>query len=79
MFTKERMKAALEAMLFVWGRPLAAKDAANALNISEQVCWSWPGNMTKPAGASGSAAWDDPFRWPRTRRTEASSGGSAPR
>ena len=38
MFTKERMKAALETMLFVWGRPLAAKDAANALNISEQEC-----------------------------------------
>lgn len=35
MISKTMMKSALESMLFVWGRPLAAKDAAKVFDTTE--------------------------------------------
>ncbi|MBR0440798.1 MAG: SMC-Scp complex subunit ScpB, partial [Firmicutes bacterium] len=34
--TRERIKSALESLLFVWGDPLEAKTAAELFNISAQ-------------------------------------------
>lgn len=36
MPSKKKMKSALESMLFVWGEPLAVKDAADALDADKK-------------------------------------------
>ncbi len=36
MFSKKRAKSALEALMFIWGQPLDAKDAAEACDITKE-------------------------------------------
>lgn len=36
MISKSMMKSALESMLFIWGQPLAAKEAAKVFDVAEK-------------------------------------------
>lgn len=37
MYSRKRMKSALETMMFIWGEPLEVKDAASVLEADRDV------------------------------------------